>query len=60
MVKFHYDDIEIWRAFRESKKAVLHMRNLKWSVSSTLNTSHTNSINLVLVHQKPLTNGSKT
>lgn len=21
MVKFHYDDIEIWRAFRESKKS---------------------------------------
>lgn len=20
MVKFHYDDIELWRAFRESKK----------------------------------------
>jgi hypothetical protein len=30
------------------KKAVSHMRNLKWSVSSTLNTSHTNSINLYL------------
>ena len=29
MVKFHYDDIEIWRAFRDSKKTSITHEELE-------------------------------